>query len=117
MGRDQAQSSKNEDPGCREILENFSISIEQVADRVYLALSEDHIRREIASRRPGYKCPSAAVRRENGERGSQAGPQAAGRGPNSQASKNDRHDILGKPIALYRAQRPKDKGRAGVVGP
>jgi hypothetical protein len=62
-------------------------------------------------RRPCNKNPAAARRRENSERGSQAGPRAARRAPSNKIPQNYCQYILGEPIALNQAMRPK-KGNA-----
>jgi hypothetical protein len=76
-------------------------------------LPEDHIRGKAFAdgvEDPAIKNPAAAGRRENTERGSQAGPRAAGRAPRSQTQKHEHQDILGEPIAPNRAKRPKTIG-------
>jgi hypothetical protein len=39
-------TTKNEDPKCRRILDEFATAVEQLAHRAYPALLKDHIRRE-----------------------------------------------------------------------
>lgn len=94
-------------------LQEFATAVEQLPHRVYPALPQDHIKWEQVicrrGRRHSHKNPTTSGRTENGKRGFQAGPRAAGRPPSSQAPKTS-SGTYGGAGRTNRSKRPKTIG-------
>jgi hypothetical protein len=79
---------KTRTQGIGESLHEIATAVEQLANSAYSALTEGHIRREAGKAfADGVEDPAIKIQLllggENGERGSEADPRAAGHAPSS----------------------------------